>query len=65
MAEKNRFTVIDNKKFTEKISQSRQRNSYFTNPINSYGQSLREQYVRFANEDNDKWRFKPSDLLNW
>lgn len=62
---KSRFTVINNENFDRNIETSERRTYRFqTNPLNIQGQSLREQFMRFANEEAGP-KFTVEDLLKW
>ena len=65
MTNERKFTVINNTEYLEKTRAKGHAGAYFTNPINSKGCSLREQFVRFANEDEGRKKFTPADLLKW
>ena len=60
--EKRRFTVISNEKNIEDNFRKEKIRAYQTNPINIQGQSLREQFMRFTNEEAGR-RFTVEDLL--
>lgn len=72
--EKRRFTVINNeelekrekeRKYTEQERFERiKRMSYQSNPLNIQGQSLKEQFLKFRNEEAGP-RFTVEDLLKW
>ena len=57
-----RFTVISNETKTENNFRKERVRAYQTNPLKMQGQSLREQLVRFNNEEGGK-RFTVEDLL--
>ena len=60
--ERRRFTVISNEEYTEDNYQRKRVRSYQTNPLNIQGQSLKEQFMRFTNEEAGR-RFSVEDLL--
>ena len=65
--EKRRFTVISNDdyKYKEKNRYERAKMmSYQSNPLKLQGQSLKEQFMRFANDEGGP-RFTVEDLLKW
>ncbi len=59
---KNRFTVISNEKALEDNYKKERVRSYQTNPLKMQGQSLKEQFMRFTNEEAGR-RFTVEDLL--
>ena len=60
--EKRRFQVISNKELSEDNFRKERVRAYQTNPLNVQGQSLREQFMRFTNEEAGR-RFSVEDLL--
>ena len=62
MTNERKFTVINNEKTTEDNFRKERIRSYQTNPLNVQGQSLREQLMRFTNEEAGR-RFTVEDLL--
>ena len=62
--EKRRFTVISNENTMDDYYRKERVRSYQTNPLNVQGQSLREQFMRFTNEEAGR-RFTVEDLLKW
>ena len=65
MADKRRFTVIENKNYTveEKIEKV-QKHRFQTDPIHLQGQTLREQFAKYVNDEGGA-RFSIDDLLKW
>ncbi len=62
---KRRFTVISNEELIEKDKIVPTRDvSYHSNPIKWQGQGLREDFMKFNNNEGGK-RFSVEDLLNW
>jgi hypothetical protein len=63
---KKRFSVISNEKREKEIeldSYKKERIRYYqTNPLKMQGQSLKEQFMRFTNEEAGR-RFTVEDLL--
>ena len=65
MAEERRFTVIENKEYTEEERFLKRRvQSYHSNPIKWRSQSLKEQLARYVNDEAGP-RFSVEDLLKW
>ena len=62
MTEKRKFTVISNEQTVEDNFRKERVRSYQTNPLNIQGQSLKEQFMRFHNEEAGR-RFTVEDLL--
>ena len=62
MADKRKFTVISNENTVEDNFRKKRVQSYQTNPLNVQGQSLKEQLMRFHNEEAGR-RFTVEDLL--
>ena len=60
--DKRKFTVISNEKTIEDNFRKERVRSYQTNPLNIQGQSLREQLMRFSNDEAGR-RFTVEDLL--
>ena len=60
--EKRRFTVISNEKEAEDNFRKERIRTYQTNPLNIQGQSLKEQFLRFNNNEGGR-RFTVEDLL--
>lgn len=60
--EKRKFTVISNERTIEDNFRKERVRSYQTNPLKLQGQSLREQFARFTNEEAGR-RFTVEDLL--
>lgn len=60
--EKRKFTVVSNEKTIEDNFRKERVRSYQTNPLKLQGQSLREQFARFTNEEAGR-RFTVEDLL--
>ena len=60
--EKRRFTVISNENAIEDSFRKKRISSYQTNPLSIQGQSLREQLMRFTNEEAGR-KFTVEDLL--
>ena len=62
MSDKRKFTVISNEKMNEDNFRKERVRSYQTNPMYTQGQSLREELMRFTNEEAGR-RFTVEDLL--
>ena len=59
---KRKFTVISNEKSIEDNFRKERVRSYQTNPLKLQGQSLKEEFARFHNEEAGR-RFTVEDLL--
>ena len=70
--DRSRFNVITNDSYKEERPEQRARDryerakmmSYQSNPLKVQGQSLREQFMRFTNDEGEP-RFTVEDLLKW
>ena len=62
MANKSKFTVISNEKTIENNFEKERVRSYQTSPLSEQQQSLKEQLMRFRNEEAGR-RFTVEDLL--
>ena len=72
--EKRRFAVISNEEYEYKEKhrknteqerfERRRRMSYQSNPLKVQGESLREQFLKFRNDEAGP-RFTVEDLLKW
>ena len=62
MTQERKFTVINGNKASEDNFKKERIKSYQTNPLNIQGQSLKEQLMRFHNEESRR-RFTVEDLL--
>ena len=62
MTNERKFRVINNENAVENNFRKETVRSYQTNPLKIQGQSLREQFARFTNEEAGK-RFTVEDLL--
>ena len=60
--EKRKFTVISNEITIEDNFRKERVRSYQTNPLKLQGQSLKEEFMRFHNEEAGR-RFTVEDLL--
>jgi len=60
--EKRKFTVISNETKIEDNFRKERVRSYQTNPLKLQGQSLKEEFMRFHNEEAGR-RFTVEDLL--
>ncbi len=60
--EKRKFTVISNEKTIEDHFRNERVRAYQTNPLKLKGQSLKEEFMRFRNEEAGR-RFTVEDLL--
>lgn len=59
---KNRFTVITNEELIEDKAERKRDVSYHSNPMKWQSQSLREDFMRFTNEESGR-KFSIEDLL--
>ena len=61
---KHRFTVITNEELEIDNKKKERDRSYQSDPIKWQKQSLKEDFMKFVNEEAGR-RFSVEDLLNW